>query len=276
MSVLDAIDAAELRPSERRVARVIRSDYPASALSTVAAIADAAGVSNPTVVRFAKAIGHGSFSAMQDAVRAELSTRRGPLGKLDHRPAGATADLAGFARAVADAAVSSLARIPATELDAAVDALVARKGWVLTVGGRYSRVLAAHLAINLATVRPRVQQLEDPLGRSLTRLVDVDARDTVVVFDSARYQRSSVRAAELASARGATVLLVTDPGLSPAARHASVVLPVADAAPTPLDSAAGAVLLVDYLVARSIDRLGDAATARLQQWEPSREGELLA
>lgn len=274
MSVLERIDQAEMRPSERRVARVLQSDYPASALGTVAAIAHAAGVSNPTVVRFAKAVGFASFSAMQDAVRGELSTLRGPLGKLDHRPAGETAELAGFARAVTSAAVDSLSRIPHAELDAAIEAIAGQRGWVLTAGGRYSRVLAAHLAINLGSVRPRVEQLTEPLGGHLPRLVDLESRDTVVLFDFARYQRSTLRIAELAAARGARVVVVTDPGLSPATHHASVVLPVADSAPTPLDTATGAVILVDYLVASAIDRLGDVATARLASWEAARTGEL--
>lgn len=262
-----------MRPSERRVARVLQSDYPASALGTVAEIARAAGVSNPTVVRCAHALGFRSFSELQDAVRAELSRLRGPLGKMDHRPRGATAELAGFARAVADSAVESLSRLPAEELDLAIAGLSDPAGRVVTTGGRYSRILAAHLTINLASIRPRVVHLAEPLGTDLPRLVDLQRADTVVLFDFARYQRSMVRVAELAQQAGARIIVITDPGLSPTARCADVVLPVADSAPTPLDSATGSLILVDYLVARVIDSMGRAATTHLAAWERARQGE---
>ncbi|HEY2271450.1 MAG TPA: hypothetical protein VGH30_01645, partial [Jatrophihabitantaceae bacterium] len=42
---------AQLTPAEMRVAQALMSDYPAAGLQPVAALAERAGVSGPTVVR---------------------------------------------------------------------------------------------------------------------------------------------------------------------------------------------------------------------------------
>jgi DNA-binding MurR/RpiR family transcriptional regulator len=92
----------------------------------------------------------------------------------------------------------------------------------------------------------------------------------VVIFDVQRYQPAMARLAEAAAGRQATALVITDEPGSPAGDHAAVRLTVDVAAPSALDTLAGGLLLVEYLVARVLDRLGESAQQRLQEWESAR------
>ncbi|QGN32174.1 MurR/RpiR family transcriptional regulator [Microlunatus sp. Gsoil 973] len=267
------ITSASLRPSERRVALCLLADYPAAALSTAGELARTARVSTQTVIRFVRALGFASFADLQDALREELRAGLGPLSKLRSRSIGETADLAGFARVIGDRAIHGFERIPATGIEAAVDLLTDQRGQLLTVGGRFSTVLARHLATNLQALRAGVRLLDDPPGASLPDVVDLGARDVVVVFDVQRYQPAMSRLAATAAGKQASVLVITDEPGSPAADHAAVRLAVDVAAPSALDTLAGGLLLVEYLVARVLDRLGESAQQRLQVWESARSAD---
>lgn len=264
------ISAARLRPSERRVALRLLADYPTAGLSTTGELARAAGVSSQTVIRFVRALDFTSFADLQDALRHELRTGAGPLSKLESRPIGETADLTGFARVVGDRTVRGFERIPTTTIEAVVDLLSDRRGQLLAAGGRFSIMLAHHLITNLQALRSGARMLGDPLGSSLPELVDLGVRDIVIIFDVQRYQPAMTRLAGAAADRGASVVVITDEPGSPAAQHAAVRLTIDVAAPSPLDTLSGGVLLVEYLVARVLDRLGEDAQQRLQEWETAR------
>lgn len=276
--VRDRIAAATLRPSERRVSLRVLADYPSAGLSTVGALAAAAGVSAQTVIRFVRALGYESFAAFREQLRDELraglqGAGEGPLSKLSSKPEGDAADLTGFARVVGDRAVRGFERIPAASIEVTLDLLTDLRGGVVTAGGRFTTMLARHLAFNLQAVRPGVRLLDDPTGASLATMIDLGPRDVVVLFDVERYQPAILRLAETAAARGASLVVVTDDPGTPAAQGAAVRLIIDVDAPSPLDTLAGGVLLVEYLVARTVDRLGAAAQSRLADWEAARSSD---
>lgn len=62
-----------LTDAERRVARELLADYPAAGLGTSHSLAKLAGVSAPTVVRFATRLGFSGFTDLQHHLRTEIS-----------------------------------------------------------------------------------------------------------------------------------------------------------------------------------------------------------
>ena len=76
---------------------------------------------------------------------------------------------------------------------------------------------------------------------------------------------------ETAARQGATVVLLTDPWLSPIARVASHVLPAHVAAPSNWDSSAGLLLLTEALIAAVTKRLWATAKPRMEAVERLRE-----
>ncbi len=280
-TVADASERSmsRLSAAERRVARALLADYPSAGLSTVAALAERAQVSSPTVVRFAQRIGLTGFAALQSALREELTRRSstGPLGRLSWQaPSGSTAaSVLRRAREQTDQALDCVARLSPDALDAAVALLADPTRRLVLHGGRFSRLLAAHLALHLEQLRPGVVLMDDPAGRDLGTMIDLHRRDVLVLVDLARYTRAAAGLARSARRARAAVLVITDEAACPAAAEADVVLAVSSNADQAFQSMTGAFLLTELLVPPVMERLGDPALTRLALWERHRADELL-
>ena len=269
---------SDLRAAERKVARALIADYPTAGLGTVASLAHAAGVSGPSVVRCVTALGFDGFSALQDALKDELRLRsEGPLGSIvwASDPGSHSANLVQGAETMATNAVQSLKAIPPQELERAIALLADSSRKVFITGGRYSNSLARHLAINLETIRPKVRFVEQPFGSDLSTLISLGTRDIYVLFDFHRYQSSTVELARNIRRRGATIVLVTDERMSPAASKAQVVIPINVSAPSPFYTFSGGTMLVELFVLAVLQELGDKGREYLARWDATRQRELV-
>lgn len=260
----------EFSPSERRVARVLLADYPSAGLDTVAGLAKRAGVSNPSVLRFIQRIGFKRYAQFQNELRDELSVRDGgPAGRYVELPAqGAVSEAvqAGANQLIEDTR-RTISAIPERELTAVVDLLADTNRPVVISGGRVTRVVADRLVELLNRVRPRVRLIDDPWHQSIDTLIDVRRNVISVIVDIRRYDQDSIDFAAHMHEHGAKVVLITDEWLSPAARHADVVLPVSSRSPSPFDTISSAVVLVEALLPSIISRIGPRAHSRMQSWE---------
>jgi DNA-binding MurR/RpiR family transcriptional regulator len=267
-----------LSRAERRVGRALLADYPSAGLASAARLAERAEVSPPTVLRFAQSLGYDGFTDLQVALRAELTAQsNGPLTRLAGAPAagGPLDQLLQQARAQNDRAIATLALLPDSALDAAV-ALLADVGRPLHLhGGRFSHLLAMHLAAHLEQLRPGVRLLAEPSGRDLGAMMELTRRDVVLLFDYHRYQRSAADLAASVHRAGATVLLITDDLACPVAPDAEVVLAASSTVGTVYQSMAAGFLLTELLVPLVMDAIGEPARTRMALWEEQRRAELL-
>ena len=267
-----------LSKAERRVGRALLADYPSAGLASAARLAERAEVSPPTVLRFAQSLGYEGFTDLQVALRAELSAlSSGPITRLpDAPPAGGLLDrLLQQGRAQNERALETLALLPTSALEAAV-ALLSDTGRAIYLhGGRFSHLLAVHLAAHLEQLRPGVRLLADPTGNDLGAMIELARTDVVVLFDYHRYQRSAADLASRVHRAGATVLLITDDLACPVAPEAEVVLAASSTVGTTYQSMAAGFLLTELLIPLVMDALGESARTRMALWEEQRRTELL-
>ncbi|MGW2524199.1 MurR/RpiR family transcriptional regulator [Streptomyces sp. NPDC001617] len=271
--------SAALRPAERKVARVLMTDYPTAGLGTAASLAAAAGVSAPSVVRFATALGFEGFNALQAALKSELRLHsEGPLGQIAWEPVpGSKSELlVQRAQTMTKNAVRSLKKIPSEDLDNAIALLSDTSRKLYLSGGRYSSILAKDLTLNLETIRPKVRHLDDPYGTDLSTIMALSRRDVYVIFDFHRYQQSTVDLARQVRRRGSTIILVTDEQLSPAVEDAQVVLPVSVTSPAPFVTFSAGIILMELLALEVLHKLGDRGRQHLTTWETVRGRELIS
>lgn len=267
-----------LSKAERRVGRALLADYPSAGLASAASLAERAEVSPPTVLRFAQSLGYDGFAGLQIALRAELSARsNGPITRLPDAPAaGSLLDrLLQQGRAQNDRATQTLALLPEPALEAAVALLADPSRSVYLHGGRFSHLLAVHLAAHLEQLRPNVRVLGDPTGRDLGVLLELARHDVVVLFDYHRYQRSAAEIAQRVHRGGGTVLLITDDLTCPVAPDAEVVLAASSTVGTTYQSMAAGFLLTELLIPLVMDAIGEPARTRMALWEEQRRTELL-
>ncbi|WP_066950337.1 MurR/RpiR family transcriptional regulator [Microtetraspora fusca] len=252
--------------AERMVARVLLANYPAAGLETAARLAERAGVSAPTVVRFTARLGFQGYRAFQQSLREEIEARRASPLTLSQQVGDAGNSLRVSAGATFRQRLDeTFAALADSELDAALEMLADPGRRVALIGGRYSHILAEYLDLHLRLLRPGTRVL-DPRPESLAAFcMDIGRRDVVVVFDYRRYQRDIVEFARRARDRGAKIVLFTDPWLSPAADAADIVIPARVEAPSPFDSLVPALALVETVVAGVMARLGEAGEERLRQ-----------
>jgi DNA-binding MurR/RpiR family transcriptional regulator len=258
----------ELAPAELRVVEALLHDYPLAGLGSVGDLAASAGVSAPTVLRLVAKLGFGGYPEFRDHVRGEVAARLfSPVEVYPRAGEGAGDVLATAERRYAEAVTATFRGLDAAEVERAVTALCDPGAAVLVAGGRFSGVLATHLAAYLQILRPGVDEVPPEPGRRARALLSVGDATTLVVFDYRRHQPDTVEFGLQARARGACVVLVCDPFLSPLAPDADVVLTTSVAGPPPFDSAVGGLMLVETLIGAVAERLGESARQRLTDFE---------
>ena len=148
-----------LTRSERQLSDVILQNYPVSALGTITALADAAGVSTPTVARLVQKLGFPGFPGFQKVLRDELDEKiSSPLVKREKWVDDAPDEhiLNRFTKSVIDNISQSLARVDPADFDRACALLSDRRCKVFVVGGRITRTLADYFFLHLQVMRDKV------------------------------------------------------------------------------------------------------------------------
>ena len=264
---------ADLTPAERRLGKVLLGSYPIAGLESLARFAERAGVSPPTVTRFITRLGFRGYPDFQDALRREVQGRlSSPLARYDAVPAavGALSPLDRAFESFHAGLNTTLGLVSAPEFDQVVDLLADRRRRVWVVGGRVSDVLARYLAGQLRLLRSGVRLLGGERSTPVQHLIDLGKRDVLVAFDFRRYQRDTIRSSREAARRGAAVVVVTDPWLSPASASARHVLATGVESFAPFDSLVGGMALVEALVGAVLGRLGAQAQLRMRRLEELR------
>lgn len=265
-----------LSASERKLAQVLLAFYPVAGLESLTRFAERAGVSPATVTRFIGKLGLRGYPEFQDSLRQELQERlSSPLARYELTPPGDSS-----ASMLHDAFVTyehslriSLDMVSEHDFDAVVDLLADPRRRVLSLGGRVSAFLARYLASQLHLIRSGVELIDPERSNPADHLVDLGRRDILVVFDYRRYQSDTINSARVAAARGSTVVLLTDPWLSPAAASAKFVLVTGvQTAVAPFNSLVSALALTEALIAGVLGRLGETAHARMRRLDELRGG----
>lgn len=263
MSVQDLIAGVgdRLTPTERRIAEVVSRDATLLAFGTVSDLAERAGTSRPSIVRFATKLGFSGYSELQawvrEGVSRQLSSPSARIRRLDGGSADIRSGIADAVQRVFDALD------PERLADLAAPVVAARRVWVLS--GETSMAGARVLQSGLSMVRSDVHLVhEHSVGRDLC---SAEPGDVAVVFDFARYRRSTVTAARALSDLGVTIVAMTDGPLSPLASITQLWCELRVPAVGPFDSSVPAVTAAELLIAQVVSDLGDRARDRIDQLE---------
>lgn len=259
-----------LSPAERRVARALLSGPPTIGLESSAQLARHAGVSGPTVSRFVtNRLGFGNYAAFQQALHGEISARvMSPVDFYRQHPPGHPPPdlLARNGTALAEAAAASVRALDPQEFGRAVSLLADRRHQVLAAGGWFSHLAAGYLVSVLREIRPRVRLVPSVSSERAAALADLARKDVVALFDSRRYERDTQEFAQAAKAAGASIVLFTDPWLSPVADSADALLTAQVAGPAPFASLTPTFAVVETLLTAVAAALGEDARARFERF----------
>lgn len=255
-----------LTPAERRVASVVLDEPQLVAFGTVAGLAERAGTSAATVVRFAGKLGLEGFVGLQAGIQEELARQLRPAAeRIRQRP---PSDVLGRSLDVeVDNVLRTLEAVDRRTFSAAVTRLADRRRRVGVLAAEASSGVAAQVAADLGLVRDGVTLLEGSEVRVDRMLADLSEGDTVLAIDLRRYERWVLATARRAAERGVGIVAVTDSSLSPLADLGGPHFVAAAASAGPFDSHVGILALANSLVAAVAARLRVSAARRLDRVE---------
>ncbi|MBO9629616.1 MAG: MurR/RpiR family transcriptional regulator [Shinella sp.] len=275
MAIRDRLTDGEIAftRAELKIVRQLLSNYPAAGLNTVAHLAAAADVSNPTVVRFANKLGFEGYPEFQAALLSEVQERMSsPLSMLDTRKPSLEQEnfYQYFLRASIHALEASMQMLPPDDFEAAIDAAADLNMRVHCLGGRFSGFLAGLLWSHMKQLRGETRWINGSQADQVDQLVDLGKRDVLFVYDYRRYQIDTIRFARQAAKQGARIVLFTDRWVSPIAEIASVTLMAPVDTVSPYDTMVPAIAQTEALIAGLTARLANQSRGRIERMEELR------
>ncbi|NDZ83147.1 MurR/RpiR family transcriptional regulator [Streptomyces sp. SID10853] len=228
------MEGCRLTPAQRRIAHsMLRSPDDIPFLSSVA-VAELAGVSQPSVTRFALAIGFDGYPALRRHLREIVTAgpELGPEPSPEQRPAAAPANV--YQRLVQDEIdnlrdLSTALTDPGPVVRAA--RLLAASHPLPVLGLRAAAAQAVDFAHVARTAHADVRLLDEG-GTALSNRIDDAVRagaSALLCFAVPRHPREVVGALVHARGAGLTVVTVTDSSFAPVAPHTDLLLPVGSA-----------------------------------------------
>jgi DNA-binding MurR/RpiR family transcriptional regulator len=259
--LLTLFEAHRLTPTQRRIAHcLVRKAAEAPFLSSVE-VADLAGVSQPSVTRFAVALGFDGYPALRRHLREVAPASAEP----------AAAAYNEYQQAV-HAEIENLRHLAALLADPGpvtrAGALLAASRPLPVLGLRAAGAQARGFAYFAAKVHPDVRLLDEG-GTMLADRIDAAARagaSALLCFALPRHPREAVDALAHARRAGLTVVTVADSAFAPVAAHSDLLLPAAVGTGLAFDTACSPMLLGRVLLESMCDALPDAQ-ARLEEFD---------
>lgn len=273
--VLDLFHGARLTPTQRRIAHSLIQHAPSAAYLSAAEVAALAGVSQPSVTRFAMALGYAGYPALRRELRALVD-----VGTATQK-ARQKADNAHNAEQKASNAVQRAVKAEAEHLerlvdqlqdledvDKAADLLVASRP-LPVLGLRAAAPLAAYFGYFAAKVHPDVRVLDAGGTHLLDKLDQARAAGAgaMLAIVLPRYPRETFEAIREAKAAGMSVVALTDSAVSPAAEYADVVLPAAVGTQLVFDLHTGPMAMTMVLLQAMCDARPEPVQRRLEEFE---------
>ncbi|WNM40792.1 MurR/RpiR family transcriptional regulator [Micromonospora halotolerans] len=262
--LLDLFHGVRLTPTQRRIAHCLVQQAGAAAYLSAAEVAELARVSQPSVTRFAMALGHDGYPALRRRLRELTAT-----GATDPAEAGNA-----LQRAV-HAEMGNLDRLAGQLADAQriaeVGRLLAASRPLPVLGLRAAAPLAAYFAYFAAKVHPDVRVVDDGGSLLADRLEQAAAAGAraLLAFVLPRYPRETLDALREARDAGLTVVAITDSPVSPATDHADVVLPAAVGTDLVFDLHTAPMTLAMVVLQAICDATPAETQARLEAFESS-------
>jgi len=264
---------AELTASERKIANVILADYPYGGLMPIQELAQAAGVSAPSITRFVAKIGCAGFQDFQRQLIGALKQRElSPVElKLTEAPPKGAHFLADYTHRLMHLMTQMADTLPVQPVDEACRLIGDPARNIFLLGGRVTDSLARLLSVHLRQIRARVHHLPSDPEQWPDHVLRMRKQDVVILFDMRRYERRLADlAAVISGTRGSVILAVTDRWLSPISQHATLTFALPTDLRTPWDTHVCMLTLIEAIILRVAELDWPSTRSRIGQWDAIR------
>jgi DNA-binding MurR/RpiR family transcriptional regulator len=264
--LLALFDQHRLSPTQRRIAQHLLDHLPEAAFLSSVDLAGRVGVSQPSVTRFAVALGFSGYPDLQRALRPIA------MGAVAERPDPGTVRRNELQAAV-DAEIRNLEALRQSleDPDRVVElgAALAASSPLTVVGARISAPLADYFGYAAKRIHPDVRVVTVSGSAVYDALLQAkEAGGTWVLgFALPRYAAETITALRYARELGLRTAVVTDAPIAPFADEVDVLLSAGVGSRLVFDSYAGPVTLAAVVLQAMADAEPARTQARLEAYE---------
>ncbi|MCR5279224.1 MAG: MurR/RpiR family transcriptional regulator [Lachnospiraceae bacterium] len=202
---------------QKLIAAFVIDHYDMAVFMTASKIAETVGVSESTVVRFAKEIGYDGFPEFTKALESLYKSKNDMVGKMRKKYGSSSQSevLNSILRADMQKLEDTIVNMDVKAFEMSVDIILkARKVYV--VGLRSCQPLAEFLNFYLNMIRADVIMLNTTSASEMfEQMIRIDSRDCIIGISFPRYSMRTLKAMEFAHDRNARVITITDSVHSP-------------------------------------------------------------
>lgn len=292
-ALLALLGGRRLSPAQRRIAQYLLDHMPASAFLSSVALAQRAGVSQPSVTRFAAALGFSGYPALREALRVIALGPAGPADADSPVPGAgpvpgvgpgpqSRGPAAGPGHPMQAAVAAEIAHLQALHQALADPRAVTELGRELAgslplavLGHRISAPLAQYFAYAARRIHPDVRCLTFGGSVVFDALLHVSEAGGRWLFAIAlpRYPAETVQALRFARRLGMRTAVLTDVRFVPFAGDADVLLTAGVGNGLVFDAHAAPAVLAAVIVQAMADAEPGRARAMLHQYEQMSAGQ---
>ncbi|MFJ1602100.1 MurR/RpiR family transcriptional regulator [Streptomyces sp. NPDC088253] len=263
----ELFDGPRLSPGQRRIAQYLIEHITEAAFLSITDLAERVGVSQPSVTRFAAAVGFSGYPALREKLQAIA------LSTLSSTPGAPAEDQGNELQLAVDAEIENLENLRRDFADPDQVITIGRalsQSTPLTVLGlRISVSLAEYFAYAARRIHPDVRLVTR--GGSVAYDALLQSREAggtwLLAFGMPRHAQETLTAVRVARSAGLKVALITDLGLGPLADEADATFTVGTGARLVFDSYAAPVMMSAALLQAMSDADPERTQARLEEYE---------
>ncbi|GHB57021.1 transcriptional regulator [Streptomyces cirratus] len=260
-------DGHPLSPGQRRIAQYLIDHLTEAAFLSITDLAERVGVSQPSVTRFAAALGFSGYPALREVLQP--IALNAVAGQQESREQIRHNEL----QAAVDAEIENLENV--RRLLADTDQILdigrdlARSVPLTVLGLRISVSLAEYFAYAARRIHPDVRLVTGGGSVAYDALLQARAAGGtwVLAFAMPRHAKETLAAVRTARSAGLRVALITDPTLGPLVEESDVVLTAGTGSRLVFDSYAAPGMLSAALLQAMADADPERTQARLEGYE---------
>lgn len=209
---------------QRRLADYILDNYEKAAYMTGATLGESAGISEPTVVRFAHVLGYEGYPQFKKALQNTLKVKLTTTQRIEMFSDFETGSIAKKAiLADMDNLKNTLLEMSFDQFEEAVE-WISGANRIFIAGFRTSALLSNYLGYYLDMIAGNVIVLDPGLGDVYEKLVKMEPGDIFIGISFPRYSVKTRDIAAYVRKRGGKIISITDNEKSPLGQAGDLVL----------------------------------------------------
>ena len=207
---------SSLSKGQKLISEYIMKHHDKAAFMTAAKLGKEIGVSESTVVRFAKILGFSGYphlqKALQDLIKDKLTTVQ--RISLDENLLNSTNVYKKVLKADMQNLGSTIEEIDSKTFEIVVDSILNAKR-IYILGLRSSSALAGYLGFYLDLILDNVKVLSFGMGEIFEQLLRVTENDLIIGISYPRYSKKTLDALKFAKKQNCKIVGITDSYISP-------------------------------------------------------------